>query len=467
MSARLLAVLTFAIAALTAAFAAPASADVPPAPANDNFANAVTVSGYSTTVAGTTAFATNEPGDPQILGSVRPMTVWYKWTAPTTGYTQFDTCTSGAFDGVIGVFTDPGSGILNSAAEADQGCSSGNMSLVKLWATSGTTYWIAVAHAAAGSGGDFGLRVAMQPTSSTTPNVIGKPIIGTASSVDDGDWSGATPISYAYSWARCDINGSNCTTIDGATTLNYTPVELDRGHTLRLMIFAENFVSNVLAQSNASEIVDGDADADGDYDTLDNCVIAANADQADLDSDGLGDACDDDDDADGVADLVDACPLINETGPDGCAPRAADPPATPVISLVLDSPSNLGRIELKPRQRKFELGKVKAAAISSVGNRSGAAAAAAYAATGRIVASVKNPRTGKRKTVVLATSKFTLHVGETLSPEFTLAKKAGALLAKGKRISAKAELRFRSLADGSVRELTPRLALGTVPTVKR
>ena len=45
-----------------------------------------------------------------------------------------------------------------------------------------------------------------------------------------------------------------------------------------------------------------DADADDTCDALDNCPAAANRDQADLDEDGAGDACDDDDDGDGALD---------------------------------------------------------------------------------------------------------------------------------------------------------------------
>ena len=56
-----------------------------------------------------------------------------------------------------------------------------------------------------------------------------------------------------------------------------------------------------------SETPGDDADGDGVVDDLDNCVNVANADQADHDGDGLGDACDDDADGDGVLDTEDNC----------------------------------------------------------------------------------------------------------------------------------------------------------------
>jgi DNA/RNA endonuclease G (NUC1) len=64
-----------------------------------------------------------------------------------------------------------------------------------------------------------------------------------------------------------------------------------------------------------------DADGDGIADASDNCPNVANADQADNDHDGLGDACDSDDDNDGDADETDCAPLneaINHSAIEVC-----------------------------------------------------------------------------------------------------------------------------------------------------
>lgn len=66
----------------------------PPTPPNDNFVNRITLSGISGTVNGTVAGATREAGEPAEGGSAQSISVWWRWTAPSSG--QFTLTTAGS-----------------------------------------------------------------------------------------------------------------------------------------------------------------------------------------------------------------------------------------------------------------------------------------------------------------------------------------------------------------------------------
>ena len=126
---------------LLTALALPALADPP---ANDDFANAITVSGATGSTTGTNIEATDEVDEPLHNGGYAASSVWWKWTAPSTGQFTFDTIGSD-FDTNIGIYTGSSVDALSFVNENDDDDNEAPASKVTFRATSGTTYYIAVA----------------------------------------------------------------------------------------------------------------------------------------------------------------------------------------------------------------------------------------------------------------------------------------------------------------------------------
>ena len=71
---------------------------------NDDFANRITITGSSATVIGTNVGATKQAGEPNHAGNTGGKSVWYTWTAPTTGTATIDTLGS-SFDTLLAIYT--------------------------------------------------------------------------------------------------------------------------------------------------------------------------------------------------------------------------------------------------------------------------------------------------------------------------------------------------------------------------
>ena len=131
-------VATFLVAGATAALAAP--------PANDLFAARTVISGLMGQVNGTNVEATNETGEPDHAGvsggQAFSASVWYDWTAPTSGGASFNACQNPAYDTVLAVYTGDDVGALTEVASNDDACSF--QSVVGFAAVAGTSYKIAV-----------------------------------------------------------------------------------------------------------------------------------------------------------------------------------------------------------------------------------------------------------------------------------------------------------------------------------
>ncbi len=130
-------------ALLALLLAAPAWSQTSRAPANDNFSSAQVLSGAAGSVTGTTVQATKQSGEPNHAGNAVAHSVWYRWTAPSTGTATVDTVGS-SFDTELGVYTGSAVSALNVVASNDDISSTVWQSRVTFTATAGTTYRIAV-----------------------------------------------------------------------------------------------------------------------------------------------------------------------------------------------------------------------------------------------------------------------------------------------------------------------------------
>jgi hypothetical protein len=137
-------------------------------PANDNFANAWTLTGTSITTNGNSGQvnagipnATKEPGEPNHAGFPGGRSVWFNWTAPTNVTVRIDTIGS-AFNTLLAVYTGTAVNALTVIAQNDDvggGGQQGNRSRVEFPAVAGTTYRIAID----GRGGFTGQNPASGP----------------------------------------------------------------------------------------------------------------------------------------------------------------------------------------------------------------------------------------------------------------------------------------------------------------
>lgn len=112
-------------------------------PSNDDFGSAWSVTGSSGSSTSTTVNATRQTGEPSHCGRTTG-SIWWRWTAPSSGTAVFDTNGS-SFDTVMAVYTGSSVGSLSEVCSDDDGGSGNNASRCSFAATSGRTYYVAVA----------------------------------------------------------------------------------------------------------------------------------------------------------------------------------------------------------------------------------------------------------------------------------------------------------------------------------
>jgi thiol-disulfide isomerase/thioredoxin len=118
-------------------------------PPNDQFSNAIQLTGANVLVTGSNAGATKEPGEPDHAGNPGGKSVWWYWQAPQSGYVTISTGGSvsdlygGPLDTVLGVYVGLSVSNLTEIASNDDGPTD-LTSLVSFQVTAGTVYRIAV-----------------------------------------------------------------------------------------------------------------------------------------------------------------------------------------------------------------------------------------------------------------------------------------------------------------------------------
>ncbi|NEQ77198.1 MAG: S8 family serine peptidase [Okeania sp. SIO2C9] len=111
-------------------------------PENDNLSNSISLSGSFASTTGTNIDATRESGEPFHAGNDGGSSVWWDWTAPSSGSVTIGTDGSD-FDTILGIYTGSSVSDLTEVASDDDG-GDGLQSQVTFEVVGGTNYKIAV-----------------------------------------------------------------------------------------------------------------------------------------------------------------------------------------------------------------------------------------------------------------------------------------------------------------------------------
>lgn len=96
------------------------------------------------------------------------------------------------------------------------------------------------------------------PTAGVRPTITGQPKPGSTLMAQAGTWEGEAMIEYAFRWRRCTSLGGACVELR-QTKPTYVVTTKDQGHTLRVLVSAENELGTGAALSDATPLVPGPA----------------------------------------------------------------------------------------------------------------------------------------------------------------------------------------------------------------
>lgn len=101
------------------------------------------------------------------------------------------------------------------------------------------------------------ITVPLGPANTQLPAITGTASQGQTLTASNGTWTGATPITYAYQWQRCNAQGQSCQPITGSTQQTYVLQAADVGNTLNIVVKATNADGNSSATSAVTAVVGG------------------------------------------------------------------------------------------------------------------------------------------------------------------------------------------------------------------
>ncbi|MGZ4290403.1 MAG: hypothetical protein ACXVQZ_07275, partial [Gaiellaceae bacterium] len=93
---------------------------------------------------------------------------------------------------------------------------------------------------------------AAAPRVRDTPQITGGNTVDSPLGLTSGTWDGSTPLTFTYSWRRCNPVGdlASCVAIPGVTAASYTPTVADIGFSMRVWITGSNPAGSDLAVTN-------------------------------------------------------------------------------------------------------------------------------------------------------------------------------------------------------------------------
>lgn len=210
------------IAGAQALYGAPGAA-----PVNDAFASATVIdlttalpASFPVVLTGSNAGATKEPGEPAHAGDGGGRSVWWRWTAPSSGSVSLTTLGS-RYDTTLAVYTGASVGALTTvASNNDAQGTTVRTSALTFSASAGVTYHFAV-DGAAGDAGPLALNFAFAAGATAPPSLRIAPTGVSVSTGAEVTFSVTADRATSYQWL---LNGNP---IPGATGSSYTVSSVD------------------------------------------------------------------------------------------------------------------------------------------------------------------------------------------------------------------------------------------------